>query len=81
MRIISQNGVANINYDMVHLYKDRAKSPKPPQFAIIAWEGWRGSEFILGAYTTEEQLDAVFEDIVMVGTSDKKVYRMPEDEG
>ena len=73
MRIISQNGLHNLPYDLITIHRNRDNE-------IWAYT-WQGKGYILGEYSTEEKAKHVFNQILIntYNTYDNS-YTLPKDE-
>ena len=75
MRIISQNGLHNLPYDLITIHRNRDNE-------IWAYT-WQGKGYILGEYSTEEKAKYAFEQI-LIQTRNRNIYgdshRLPKDE-
>lgn len=79
MRIISQDGFYNLNYDNIRVMKCNHDAT----FGITSSGSNNGSdlskEVDIAWYSDESQRDIVFEQIILSGASDVKIFRVPED--
>ena len=60
MRLISQDGRMNINYDLVHLSVDEFNG----KWLINAWDKFGGKQLCLAIYPTKEEALREFENIM-----------------
>lgn len=70
MRLISQDGRMNINYDLVHLSVDEIIG----KWCINAWDKFGGKPLCLATYPTKEEALREFESIKAYSSGNAKNF-------